>query len=262
MQRRNERAIVTFTTDFGARDAYAAAMKAAVLRECPEAALVDVTHEVARHDVLAGSITLERAVAQFAGIERVIHVCVVDPGVGTERPILAALTAGPTPAWVICPDNGLVTWAHHRVGFRSVWRVRYDQRLVSETFHGRDVMAPLAGRLAREAVWGMPGPPHAPVLLDVRPVPLAAGSGQVIHVDAFGNCTTNLLADAAGPGRQTRVRVAGRDLGPLRQTYADVAPGQPLALTGSSGLLEVAVRNGSAAEALRIAVGDRVVVES
>ena len=178
MQRANDRPIVTFTTGFGARDAYAAAMKAAVLRECPEATLVDVTHEVPRHDVLAGSITLERAVAQFAGIERVIHVGVVDPGVGTDRPIFAALTAGATPAWVIGPDNGLITWAHHRVGFTRTWRVPYEAESVSAVFHGRDVMAPLAGRLARESLWGMPGPQHAPMLLDVRPFRRTRGGGR------------------------------------------------------------------------------------
>src|SRR2546429_8670893 len=100
------RPIVTLTSDFGTRDAYVATMKAKILRNCPGARLVDVTHHVPRHDILCGSITLERAVAGF--LSGTVHLAVVDPGVGTDRRIIVAEVAR---QFIVCPDNGLITWS-------------------------------------------------------------------------------------------------------------------------------------------------------
>ena len=252
------RPIVTLTSDFGTVDFYAAAMKAALLRACPEARLIDVTHSVPRHDILCGSITLERAVDGFP--TGTVHLAVVDPGVGTDRRILVSRI---NEQWVVCPDNGLVTWPWRRHGggraHALTWR---PAREPSNTFHGRDIMAPVAGMLAGgRPVGELTRPIDDPLLLDVNPTDGRSGPVRVIHLDVFGNATTNLSHELLGESRVRVVRTKGRDLGRLKRTYWDVAPGKPLALIGSSGLLEVAVRDGSAAQELGVRVGDEVAVE-
>ena len=252
------RPIVTLTSDFGILDFYVAAMKAVLLRTCPEARLIDVTHGVPRHDILCGSITLERAVDGFP--PGTVHLAVVDPGVGSDRRLLVAEVNGQK---VVCPDNGLVTWSWRRHGdgaaHELTWR---PKREPSHTFHGRDIMAPVAGMLAAGApVSDVARPIDDPVLLDVTPTDGRTGVARVIHVDVFGNATTDLSHELLGERRLKAVRVKGRDLGRLRRTYWDVPPGKPLALIGSSGLLEIAVRDGSAAAELGVKVGDEVSVE-
>lgn len=251
------RPIVTLTSDFGTVDFYVAAMKAALLRHCPEARLIDVTHGVPRHDILCGSITLERAVDGFP--PGTTHLAVVDPGVGTDRRILVTRVKGQT---VVCPDNGLITWSWRRHGGGAAHRLTWEpSRPPSNTFHGRDVMAPVAGMLASGTpVASLAQPIDDPVLLDVTPHGGEGGVARVIHIDVFGNATTDLSHDLLGARRVKSVRVAGRDLGRLRRTYWDVPPGKPLALIGSSGLLELAVRDGSAALELGVRVGDEAEV--
>src|SRR5215207_3584145 len=137
------RPIVTLTSDFGTRDFYVAAMKAVLIRHCPDVRLIDVTHAVPRHDVLCGSITLERAVDGFP--PGTVHLAVVDPGVGTDRRLLVAGLNGQT---IVCPDNGLITWPWHRLGPGEAHELTWRPDQSSNTFHGRDVMAPVAGMLA------------------------------------------------------------------------------------------------------------------
>jgi len=252
------RPIVTLTSDFGNVDFYVAAMKAALLRQCPDTRLIDVTHGVPRHDILCGSITLERAVDGFP--PGTVHLAVVDPGVGTDRRILVARVKEQT---IVCPDNGLLTWPWRRHGggraYALSWRSAYEP---SSTFHGRDIMAPVAGMLASGRPIGeLARPIEDPILLDISPTDGRAGPARVIHVDVFGNATTNLSLELLGEARVRAVRAKGRDLGRLKRTYWDVAPGKPLALIGSSGLLEVAVRDGSAVQELGVRVGDEVAVE-
>ncbi len=250
------RPIITLTTDFGLSDYYVAAMKAVLIQRCPRARLIDVTHQVPRHDILCGSITLERAIDGFP--EGTVHLAVVDPGVGTDRKILIADI---NRQLVVCPDNGLITWAwrHHQPAraFDVTWR----PRMSSTTFHGRDIMAPVAGALAAgEKISALARPLDHPVLLEVAPsVDLC--TGQIIHVDHFGNATTNIAHEQLRGFVFKDVRVKGRKIGKLRRTYWDVAPGKPLALIGSSGLLEIAVRDGDASKQLRIKVGDEVTLK-
>ena len=251
------RPIVTLTTDFGTRDFYVGVMKAVVLSFCPDAVLIDITHHVPRHDVLCGSITLERAVDGFP--EGTIHLAVIDPGVGTDRRLLVVRLNGQT---IVCPDNGLITWPWHRLGPGQPFELTWRPAKFSDTFHGRDIMAPAAGMLASGTpLADLARPIEDPILLEVEPILNLPKTVRVIHVDYFGNATTNLTRDALADTRVRTIRVHGRDLGKLRRTYWDVAPGKPLALIGSSGLLEVAVRDGSAAEELGLKVGDEVVVE-
>lgn len=245
------RPIVTLTTDFGLFDYYVAAMKAAVLRQCPEATLVDVTHQVSAYDILAGSIALERAVDAFdAGT---IHLAVVDPGVGTSRRLMVAQIKG---QYLVCPDNGLLTWAWRRWGPRAAYELTWRPTEFSATFHGRDILAPAAGRLAAgHPVATLTQPATDPVLLPVAPATNLT-EGKIIHIDNFGNATTNVGHELLD--EKVVVYVHGKKLGSVRTTYADVSRGHALALIGSSGLLEIAVREGSAADHLGLEVGAEV----
>jgi S-adenosylmethionine hydrolase len=248
------RPLVTLTTDFGTTDAYVAVMKAVLLAWCPHARLIDVTHQVPRHDILYGSITLERALDGFPA--NTCHLCVVDPGVGTDRRILVAQAKNQT---IVCPDNGLLTWTFHRHPGMKTFELTWRPGSSSNTFHGRDVMAPAVGMLAAgEPVDSIARPIDDPILLDVRPARAPSDPIRVIHLDTFGNATTNISHETLKASGLTRFSWNGIDLGPLQRTYWDVPPGKPLALIGSSGLLEIAVRDGSAAEALGVRVGDAV----
>lgn len=248
--------IITFTTDFGLQDHYVATMKAAALRHCPHACLIDVTHQVPRHDIPCGSIMLERAVDGFpAGT---VHLCVVDPGVGTDRKLLVVRTSGQL---VVCPDNGLITWTWRLHGGKAQ-QIVWHPTAASAVFHGRDILAPVAGMLAsRKSLGELVRPLKRPVLLDVAPVERLARKGIVIHIDAFGNATTNIPVSSIQPQRLKAVRVGKTSVGKLKRTYSDVPPGRSLAVIGSSGLLEIAVRDGSARDQLMIKVGDEVVLE-
>ena len=265
-----DRPIVTLTTDFGLRDHYVAAMKAVLIRECPAARLIDVTHSVPRHDILCASITLERAIDGFP--KNTVHLAVVDPGVGTDRRLIIAHIKD---QYVVCPDNGLITWAWRvhtptpgqsaappRVAPPRVGVITRVFKRASSTFHGRDILAPIAGMLAQ----GVPmlevtRPIDDPVLLDnLAPAACDDSHGTVIHIDHFGNATTNIRQDALREKPGINVRINRRSIGKLRRTYWDVPPGKPLALIGSSGLLEIAVRDGSAHDDLKIRVGDEVAI--
>jgi S-adenosyl-L-methionine hydrolase (adenosine-forming) len=263
--------LICLLSDFGTRDTYVGQMKAVLLGLCPAARLVDLTHEVPAQDVLAGALALADAAA--ACPRGCIHLAVVDPGVGTDRRALALFAPGAT---FVGPDNGLL-WPAFQAALGGApgraHQICAPDVLRGEpgaTFHGRDVFAPAAAHLALGRPLASLGPPvqlETLVHLELpAPRPTPAGLlGQVLAVDRFGNCLTSLGAAAlAGLGRTQRLRVlaAGRDLGPLRRTYGEVQPGEALALLGSTGRMELAVRNGSAAERLGLAPGDPVEVQA
>ena len=245
--------IVTLLTDFGTADGYVAEMKGVILSALPGATLVDATHDVAPHDVECGRLALARYWRRFpAGT---VHVAVVDPGVGADRAALAVESDG---RFLVGPDNGLLSPALLLAGARVV-ALPVPAR-AAPTFHGRDVFAPAAAALAGGTPLDTLGAPlDAPL---VRRTPeahrLADGSiaGEVIAVDRFGNAITNLLSRSGGQLTAGGVTVA------VRRVYADVAPGTPVALVGSNGLLEIAVRDGSAAERLGLRRGAPVVLRT
>ena len=250
-----DRPIITLLSDFGLADSYVAAMKAVLVRACPDARLIDVTHQVPRHDVLCGSITLERAVDGFP--PGTVHLAVVDPGVGSDRRLLIVRL---NKQLVVCPDNGLITWPWRMHDGSDAYELTWRPKLTpSHTFHGRDILAPVAGELAAgTAIEELGHRVGDPILLDIAPANGAASQGRVIHLDHFGNATTNIPVEILGPKPQATVHVNRRTIGKLKKTYWDVAPGKPLALIGSSGLLEIAVRDGSAKDDLKVRVGDEV----
>jgi S-adenosylmethionine hydrolase len=230
-------------------------MKGVILGILPDASLVDLTHDVPAQQVEAGAFALLTAFAFFpAGT---IHLAVVDPGVGTERKIVAARSGGHT---FVGPGNGVLRWALDAAAgaggqpaqIVQVEEPRYRLEPVSNTFHGRDVMAPAAAYLASGVPLDALGPPVTGAGGRAFPAPERRGrtvAGCVVYVDHFGNCITN-LDHAAAHGART-LDVAGRSLRVAR-TYGDGAPGECLAVPGSSGFVEIAVRGGSAARELGI----------
>lgn len=247
---------ITLLTDFGTADGYVAELKGVLLGEAPGATLVDASHDVAPQDVDGARLALARYWLRYP--PGTVHLVVVDPGVGTER---AALAVGSEHRWLVGPDNGVLTPALLRAGARAV-RLPVPPRSAA-TFHGRDVFAPAAARLAAGAPLDALGSPVDAPLLRRTPEArrLADGGieGLVITVDRFGNAVTNLVASGATAAPGGVVRVAGRAV-PIRRVYADVAPGEAVALAGSNGLLEVAVRDGSAAAQLGLGRGAQVVL--
>src|SRR5688572_16854125 len=232
-------AVVTFTTDFGTRDGYAGAMKGVVLSLAPDAVLVDISHDVPARDVVAGAFTLAQAAPLFP--PGTIHVAVVDPGVGGARADLVVEAGG---ALFVGPDNGLLSLAAPppRTAFR-IEEAGFRREPVSPTFHGRDVFAPAAGRLAAGRPAREAGPPLAGAIADLplaRSGPLKeSGEGEVVHVDAFGNLITS-FDGAPAPQGGWELEIEGRRLG-LRAagTFSDVGPGEPVLYAGSGGQLEL-----------------------
>jgi S-adenosylmethionine hydrolase len=259
-RRANNTPIISLTTDFGVQDSYVAEMKAVLLTHCPDVRLVDVTHSIAPHDVLAASVTLERTLRVFP--KGTIHVAVVDPGVGTARKLLLVEIKG---QFVFCPDNGLITWPWRRLPNAARAReLTWPPGWESCTFHGRDILAPAAAMLAsgQMHLGDLTAPdPIEPQLLDVAPAAEDARKAVVIYVDHFGNATTNAPAEIFHLKHPKAIRIKGKSIGPLRKTYAEVPSGKPLALIGSSGLLEVAIHQGDAGKRLGLKVGQPLTID-
>jgi S-adenosyl-L-methionine hydrolase (adenosine-forming) len=240
--------VVTFTTDFGTRDGYAGAMKGVVLSIAPRATLVDITHGVPAQDVTAGAVALAQAAPLFPAGS--IHVAVVDPGVGGERADLLVESGG---AFFVGPDNGVLSLAA-RPPRKIYWieSASFRREPVSPTFHGRDVFAPAAGRLAAGANPAEAGP-LVPKMIDLAAPAVHIHGGvieaEVIHVDGFGNLITSLPAEAlAGAGVVVEIDgTEGRFEPRVGRTFSDVDPGALIAYVGSGGQIEIARRDGSAA---------------
>ncbi|MBX6422493.1 S-adenosyl-l-methionine hydroxide adenosyltransferase family protein [Thermosulfurimonas sp. F29] len=238
---------VVLLTDFGLRDHYVGVMKGVILSRVPEAVLVDLTHEIPPQNVRAAAYELAVSWSYFP--EGSVFLCVVDPGVGTARRALAAVIEG---RFFVGPDNGLLTLVLRRHGafeIRAVEAERFSLPGASTTFHGRDLFAPVAAEILRGRPLRDFGPRiEDPVLLPFpEPEPVPGGwRARVLRVDRFGNLILNLSVREL-PFGSFRVEVEGRRV-PLARTYAEVPEGEPLALIGSDGFLEIAVNRGSAAE--------------
>ena len=255
--------IITLTTDFGLRDPFVGIMKGVILGICREARLVDLTHEVAPHDVLEAALALESAWRFFPAGS--IHLAVVDPGVGSARRAVALMADG---QYFVGLDNGLFTFALLADSWSavSVEAPAYRLARVSQTFHGRDIFAPAAAYLAS----GIPLRHLGPVITDPMLLALPCArregdeiAGEVIGSDRFGNLLTSVTAERVGElgaDGAIAVELAGRELGPLAGSYEAGAPGTPRAIMGSGGRLEVFVRNASARAMLNVGPGAPVKV--
>ena len=253
---------ITFLTDFGTDAPYVAQMKGAALSIAPHVRLVDLSHAVPPQSVRLGAIVLADSVPWFP--PGTIHVAVVDPGVGTDRPILAAEIG----TWrFVAPDNGLWSLLTERFPVHRVVRLiesSYWNRPVSPTFHGRDIMAPVAAYWASGTPIEAFGPPAVVECSLAWPFPEVHDDrivGQVIAADSFGNLVTNItqseLAKLGESPGERHVVVGDDSVLRLVTTYGEAAPDELVALVGSSGRLELAVVGGSAAGRLGVDVPDR-----
>jgi S-adenosylmethionine hydrolase len=244
--------MITLTTDFGMRDHYVAAMKGVVYSLAPHVRVEDVCHEIRPHDVTHGAFVL-RQIWPFFPVGT-IHIAVVDPGVGSARGILIARYEG---RLVIAPDNGLVTFLHRDLGVEALHMVenrRYFLPHISRTFHGRDIMAPVAAHLAMGVRLQEIG--RQTDRLEILPTSHRAAlegnrlSGVGMFADRFGNIVTNVGADQIQdlvPRLGTPVVcVNGQEVGSLKSTFSDVPEGEPCALIGSADYLELVVNRGNA----------------
>lgn len=243
--------IITLLTDFGTADGYVGEMKG-VLASLGAVHQMDIAHDIPAHDIDAARLALARVWRRFpAGT---VHLVVIDPGVGGRRAALAVESEG---RYLVGPDNGVLSPALLHAGARCVSLA--IGATASPTFHGRDVFAPAAAQLALGAALDTLGSPYLNPVIRRTPEavrrPDGSFGGVIITIDRFGNAVTNLMARRGGT-----VEVNGVSL-PLRRTYGDVDPGAPLALIGSSGLVEIAVRDGSAAAVLGLTRGSPVVLK-
>lgn len=241
---------ITFLSDFGTSDTYAGQVKGAIATVAPEAVVVDLTHQVPAQDVRAGAFLLWTAVEAFPPGS--VHLAVVDPGVGTARRAVAVRSARGDV--FVGPDNGLLPMAIARLGGaqRSVelTNTEFHRLTPSDTFHGRDLFGPVAGYLARGTDVGLLGA-EAGALASPYELPaprreLDQWVGQVLHVDAYGNLITSFRSEHLPP--RFEVVAGNRKIrGGASRSYQDVDTGDLLAVLGSAGLLELAVRDGNAA---------------
>jgi S-adenosylmethionine hydrolase len=249
--------VIALLTDFGLRDHYAGTMKGVVLGICPDATLVDISHDVAPHDVLGAALELAAAYRYFPA--ETIFLAVVDPGVGSARRAIA-VEAGSYR--FVAPDNGVLSLVLDGGPVRAVELAarRYSLPTIGRTFEGRDRFAPAAAWLATGIELAALGPDVADVYRLNVPAPSTDGEtivGEVLRTDRFGNLVTNIdrRRYEALSARAVNVRVGGRSIAGVVETYADAAPEELCALFGSSDHLEIAVRGGNAAERLDLGRG-------
>jgi S-adenosyl-L-methionine hydrolase (adenosine-forming) len=251
--------IITLTTDFGSSDPYAGAMKGAILSVNPRAQIVDITHDIPAHDVERAAFVLAAAAATFPS--GTVHVTVVDPGVGTDRRILAAATREHV---FLAPDNGVLKYVfdgHPEARVYALDRPEYFRETVSRTFHGRDVFGPAAGHLSL----GLP-PEKLGTPFDgfergtvSRPIRKQGRiTGEVVSFDRYGNAITNIPAGWLEGAAAFSLRAGAEAFESVSRSYGDAAPGAPLLVAGSLGTLEISVNRGSARDRLGLRLGDRI----
>jgi S-adenosylmethionine hydrolase len=255
--------LIALLSDFGTRDHYTGVMKGVVLSICPDATLVDISHEIPAHDIPFAALELAATYKYFP--PGTIFLVVVDPGVGTGRRGLAAEVGD----WrFVAPDNGVLTAVFQEVPPKRVVELterRYARPTVSRTFEGRDRFAPAAAFLAK----GVQLPAFGRAVTDYQLLALPQGSwqdgalhGAVVRIDRFGNVVTNLDRKSCekvtnGSG-QVQLTVRGQSIGRFVSTYSDIGAGEICALFGSTDHLECAALASSAADRLGVAVGDPV----
>ncbi len=255
-------AVITLTTDFGTRDYYVGTMKGVIYSITSEARVVDLTHEVDKHDIAEAAIVVKSSHKFFP--DGTVHVAVVDPGVGGQRRPILARARG---QYFIGPDNGIFSYV---LGSDyEAWLLEnpaYRLEVVSDTFHGRDIFAPAAAHLSLGVSPDAFGPRIDTLIAHTTRPPSVFTDhihGEVIHVDSFGNLITNVpreIVSSTAGDYPCEVHLSGRVIRGVSRSYSSVDRGTLLALIGSTGLLEIALRDGSAQRKLGVGRGDPVLV--
>src|SRR3954452_3095300 len=261
------RPIVTLTTDFGLNDHFVGTMKGVILRIVPDAEIVDICHSVQAFDILDGALALAQAYSYFP--PRTVHLVVVDPGVGSaRRPIIASSEEQN----FVAPDNGVLSLMYareERLSVRHITSEHYFLQPISNTFHGRDIFAPVAAYLAKGVDHEKFGDEITDFVRFNAPKPKPADArtlrGVVLKVDRFGNLITNfppqdVPALFAGQAAGFKITVGKREINSIKTNYADGAAGEVFGILGSMGYLEIAANRGMAAQLAGAAKGTEVTV--
>jgi S-adenosylmethionine hydrolase len=251
--------VITLTTDFGTRDWFVGTMKGVILSVNPRASVVDLTHEIPGSDIRAGAFALMASCRFFP--KGTVHVAVIDPGVGGQRKAIAVKTRD---YFFVGPDNGVLSFALAQEQIRAVHALTNEDfflQPISSTFHGRDIFAPVAAHLSKGLPIQKLGPPLKSFTRLTWPQPRFSPNqirGEIIYCDRFGNAITNLrLEDLPETTRTSwQIQFKRQRVCPLAAFYQAVPIGKPVAIVGSSGLIEIAVNGGSAAEMFRLKVGN------
>nr|HID57750.1 hypothetical protein [Desulfobacterales bacterium] len=261
--------IITLLTDFGLDDEYVGVMKGVILSINPCSHVIDITHNISRHNVVHGAYTVDSYFRYFPSGS--IHVCVIDPGVGGRRRVIALRCDGHI---FLAPDNGLLSIVIEKGKVEELYNVvneGYFLSPVSNTFHGRDIFAPVAAYISR----GVPLDSFGERIdidqlkkLDIeRPYISEHGEliGVIISIDRFGNLITNIDKSIfegflKSSGREVKVQIAGVTIDGIKRSYDSVNRGKPLAIFGSRNLLEISVNKGSAREFFKVKTDERVKV--
>ena len=256
---------LTLTTDFGLHDPYVGQLKGALLKGCRAATIIDLTHAIPAWDAATAAITIRTSYRFFP--DGTIHLIVVDPGVGSQRALLVAAGDG---HFFIAPDNGVLSLLVADKRIESIHRVErpdFFPASASATFHGRDIMAPVAAALATSTSLEQFGPAVSPRSIRMAIVPSSfheAGCvhGQVQRIDHFGNIRTSIKAGGSHftPATFDSLEIAGQRISRFARTYQEASVGALLVLIDSSGYVEVAANQASAAERIACAPGDSVTI--
>jgi len=258
------RPIITLTTDFGTNDHYVGAMKGVILDITPEAQIVDISHAVQAYDVLDGALAISQAYSYFPN--GTVHVVVVDPGVGTaRRPILASSDG----YHFVAPDNGVLSMVYakeERIHVRHITSEHYFRVPVSNTFHGRDIFAPVAAYLAKQVDSHKFGDEIEDYVKFAAPRPKAAGEnrmrGVVLKIDRFGNLITNVTPEDVpalfAESAKFKIVMGSREVTDIRKTFSEGAPGEVFGVIGSMGYLEIVSNRASAAQITGAGKGSEV----
>lgn len=248
------RPIITLTTDFGTNDHFVGALKGVIVDIVPEAQIVDISHAVQAFDVLDGALTISQTYSYFP--TGTVHMVVVDPGVGTARRPIIASSDG---YHFVAPDNGVLSMVYareERIRVRHITSEHYFRQPVSNTFHGRDVFAPVAAYLAKQVDSDKFGDEIEDYVRFAAPRPKATGEnrmrGVILKVDRFGNLITNVTPDDAPAlfaGKAAfKIVVGSREITEIRTAYAEGAPGEVFGVLGSMGYLEIVANRAAAAQ--------------
>lgn len=258
--------VITLTTDFGLHDEYVGIIKGVILCTCKDAVIVDLTHDIEPQDIVAAAMSIGDSFRFFPNGS--VHMVVVDPGVGSDRRILAVKAAEHL---FIAPDNGVLTRLLTEKDFQDAFQVNNRNlfaKSISHTFHGRDIMAPVAARLAGGMDVHLVGPRLSRQQCCRIPLPTATfvnGNifGEVIHIDHFGNVRTSITTDDLStipPHVKLEISIGGHRISGICTAYADRGTGDIVALLDSRNHLEIAVNSGNAALKLGCRLEDKIII--
>lgn len=253
--------IITLTTDFGNQDHYVSVMKAIILEIIPEVRFIDISHEIPPQDIMAGAWVVRNSAPLFP--PKTVHLIVVDPGVGTNRTPVAIQIKDQL---FVGPDNGIFSLIGEEFDYKAVKleNEKFWRENPSNTFHGRDIFAPVAAHLARGTKLRELGPPLEKLVTYRWAIPISDKDGiqgWVVHIDRFGNLISNiptsLIKETIGESRM-KIYVGNTILDEIVTTFGSVPDGEPAAYIGSSDKLEIAINKGNAKQMLGVEKGAQV----